>query len=47
MGGNSIGGLLSFGLPISFDEDPLGAPPVEGVFEDFEFFALDAGGIGR
>jgi len=39
--------LLSFGLPNNFDEDPIGAPPLEGVLEDFEFFALDAGGMGR
>jgi hypothetical protein len=49
IGGRSIGGgRLSFDLLINFDEEPLGAELEEdGAFEDFEFFAEEAGGRCR
>ena len=47
IGGRSIGGGL-FSLLISFDEELLGAAPLEDEdFEDFEPFAEEAGGMCR
>ena len=49
IGGRSIGGgLFSLDLLSNFDEELLGAVPVEDDdFEDFELFALVAGGKCR